>query len=279
MKLVIFPDAALFTCPQKEISAAEPSYRPAFQALPYIALSKMGLRSTIVVCSTSFLLGIYSLLEYTQSSSATGSLFTHWIADSLTLWKSPVTDEHLWTAALYYSILAKGPPIIFYFLAAVVALGAVTILWSLGDGEAGNLMFDGGSICQSILPPAAADSPFQSVLFATTVVLYLYSVIPSPCPLTFLYASYSPPAVIVAKFSTLPTHQLKDPFPGSLRSATLGLASNHLMCSVALTGVLILQAGRFWAERSDDADVAELRREAALLKGRQSRAKTPDAKS
>ncbi|KAJ7470683.1 Shr3 amino acid permease chaperone [Mycena latifolia] len=186
----------------------------------------MGIRSTVVVCVTSFLLG---------------SLFTHWIADSLTLWKSPVTDEHLWTAALYYSILTKGPPIIFYFPRRRGRSRR------LGDGEAGNLMFDGGSI----------------FLFATTVVLYLYSVIP----------------IILAKFSTLPTHQLKDPFPGSLRSATLDLASNHLMCSVALTGVLVLQAGRFWAERSDHADKAELRREAALLKGRQSRAKTPDAKS
>ncbi|KAJ7905409.1 Shr3 amino acid permease chaperone [Mycena olivaceomarginata] len=193
----------------------------------------MGIRATVVVCVTSFLLG---------------TLFTHWIADSLTLWKPPVTDERLWTAALYYSILAKGPAPIFYFLAGVVALGGISILWSLGDGEAGNLMFDGGSV----------------FLFGTTVVLYLYSVIP----------------IIVAKFSTLPAHRLKDPFPDSLRSATLGLASNHLMCSVALTGVLVLQAGRWWAEQSDDeADVAELRREAALLKGRQSRAKTPDVKS
>jgi len=192
----------------------------------------MGLRSTVVVCVTSFLLG---------------SLFTHWIADSLTLWKAPVTDERLWTAALYYSILAKGPPMIFYFLASVVALGGITILWSLNDREAGNLMFDGGSI----------------FLFGTTVVLYLYSVIP----------------IILAKFSTLPAHQLKDPFPDALRSATLDLASNHLMCSVALTGVLVLQAGRFWAERSDDEEIAELRREAALLKGRQSRAKTPDVKT
>jgi hypothetical protein len=77
-----------------------------------------------------------------------GALFTHWIADSLTLWKSPVTDEHLWTAASYYSILAKGPVEILYFLSAVVVLGATTILWSLGDGQAGNLMFDGGSICE-----------------------------------------------------------------------------------------------------------------------------------
>lgn len=79
-----------------------------------------------------------------------GTLFTHWIADSLTLWKSPVTDTHLWTAASYYSILAAGPSVAFYFLGAVVVFGAATILWSLRDGEAGNLMFDGGSICQSM---------------------------------------------------------------------------------------------------------------------------------
>lgn len=109
----------------------------------------MGLRSSVVVCVTSFLLGQFHLslhiLIVTQSFQ--GALFTHWIADSLTLWKSPVTDEHLWTAASYYSILAKGPPEILYFLSAVVLLGGITILWSLRDGEAGNIMFDGGSIC------------------------------------------------------------------------------------------------------------------------------------
>lgn len=45
-----------------------------------------------------------------------------------------------------------------------------------------------------------------------------------------------------------------DAFPRSLRSPTLDLASNHLVCSVALTGVLILQAGRWWAELSDGDD-------------------------
>lgn len=49
-------------------------------------------------------------------------------------------------------------------------------------------------------------------------------------------------------------HSAKDAFPRSLRSPTLDLASNHLVCSVALTGVLILQAGRWWAELSDGDD-------------------------
>lgn len=109
----------------------------------------MGVRSGVVVCVTSFLLGqsLHTTRIHDTQLKA-GSLFTHWIADSLTLWKSPVTDEHLWTAASYYSILAKGPPETLYFLAAVVFIGGITILWSLRDGEAGNIMFDGGSICK-----------------------------------------------------------------------------------------------------------------------------------
>lgn len=191
----------------------------------------MGLRTAVVVCVTSFLLG---------------ALFTHWIADSLTLWKSPVTDEHLWIAASYYSILAKGPIEILYFLAAVVILGATTILWSLNDLRAGNIMFDGGSI----------------FLFGMTIIMYLNAVLPN----------------IFSLFSTLPIHQLKDPIPRTLRVATLELASNNLICSVALTGVLALQAGRFWAESADDDedDFVMGEQEDVPAKGRKSRAKTPD---
>ena len=39
---------------------------------------------------------------------------------------------------------------------------------------------------------------------------------------------------------------------------TLELASSHLACSVALTGVLALQAARWWAELSDDDDAEEV---------------------
>ena len=81
---------------------------------------------------------------------STGVLFTHWIADSLTLWKTPVTDAHLWVAARYYNVLTKGVPWVGYIVATTAALGAVTIFWSLCDGEAGNLMFDGASICASL---------------------------------------------------------------------------------------------------------------------------------
>ncbi|KAI0059086.1 hypothetical protein BV25DRAFT_1770898, partial [Artomyces pyxidatus] len=165
----------------------------------------MALRVVVIICSTSFLLGL---------------LFTHWIADSLTLWKTPVTDEHLWVSASYYNTLTKGPQYYGWFVGSVVVLGASTIFWSLRDGEAGNLMFDGGSI----------------FLYGAAVAMYLYSVIPS----------------LFSNFASLPPHTLADAFPAHLKTPTLELASSHLVCSVALTGVLALQAGRWWAERADD---------------------------
>jgi hypothetical protein len=54
-----------------------------------------------------------------------------------------------------------------------------------------------------------------------------------------------------------------------LRAATLEMASNHLICSVALTGVLVLQAARYWAESADDDGIEE------LADGTKSRARTP----
>ena len=93
----------------------------------------MAVRVAVFLCSTSFLLGI---------------LFTHWIADSLTLWKrSPATDDRLWTAAAYYRILINGDRSFAYVVLAAAGLGAVSILLSLLDGQAENIMFDGASSC------------------------------------------------------------------------------------------------------------------------------------
>jgi len=165
----------------------------------------MAIRASITISATSILLGL---------------LFTHWIADSLTLWRAPVTDAHLWVAARYYHVLTKGAPGVGYVVAATAMLGAATILWSLLDGEAGNLMFDGGSI----------------FLYGTAIAIYVKSVLPS----------------IFTNFVVLPPDPPGAKFPPDLRAPTLGLASSHLICSVALTGVLALQTGRWWAERADD---------------------------
>lgn len=171
----------------------------------------MGLRATVVVCTTSFLLGC---------------LFTHWIADALTLWKPPAADADLWTAARYYDILETMPRWAQGILGAVVSAAGATVVWSFGDAQADNIMFDGGSIC----------------LFGATLAMYVYNVLPN----------------IIKNFDSLPPHEPDAVVPQSIRTAVLDLASNHLMCSVALTGVLALQAGRQWVERSARQDAEEV---------------------
>ena len=114
-----------------------------------------------------------------------GILFVHWTADGLTLWKSSITNENIWTAATYYSLFSRAPSEMGYALAAVVTLGAAFILWSFGDGAAGNLMFDGASICAFFLLiftihllNLLAFISFMPVLYGTAISVYLYKIIP-----------------------------------------------------------------------------------------------------
>jgi hypothetical protein len=84
----------------------------------------------------------------------------HWTADAQTLWKAPsgpavspadqLASAHLAyaSAGAYYVVLAKMPGWLSGAFAAVVTLGGTTLLWSLGDGRAGNIMFDGASVCE-----------------------------------------------------------------------------------------------------------------------------------
>jgi hypothetical protein len=164
-------------------------------------------------------------------------------------------------------VLTKGAPGIGYVVAATAILGAATILWSLRDGEAGNLMFDGGSICKfslcfiilfyfslavRVILLRLATS--RLVLYGTAIAIYVKSVLPS------MFVSLGPLGRrdslqligIFTNFVALPPDLPGAKFPPDLRAPTLGLASSHLICSVALTGVLALQTGRWWAERADD---------------------------
>ena len=74
-------------------------------------------------------------------------MLTHWMADALTLWKVPLTDAHLFTAASYYALLSTMPPTMRWVLVAVVLSGTIALFMSFSDQRAGNLMFDGASIC------------------------------------------------------------------------------------------------------------------------------------
>ncbi|KAG9122513.1 hypothetical protein FRC07_001072 [Ceratobasidium sp. 392] len=162
-------------------------------------------------------MGVRAALAVCGTSFLLGTLSTHWIADWGTLWQPPLTDAHLRTSASYYHILSSMADILKAVPVAVSGLGGIALLWSFRDGRAGNLMFDGASI----------------FLYACAIFVYIYSVIPSLIQLS----EPLPPTTAV--------------FPKIAKDSTLALASSHLVCSVALTGVLILQAARYWVESPD----------------------------
>jgi hypothetical protein len=77
-------------------------------------------------------------------------MLTHWMADALTLWKVPLTDAHLFTAASYYALLSTMPQLMIWVLVAVVLFGTIALFMSFSDQRAGNVMFDGASICKCL---------------------------------------------------------------------------------------------------------------------------------
>jgi len=168
---------------------------------------RMAIRASIIVATTSFIIG---------------TLATHFVADSLTLWQSPVTDERLFVAAQYYVLLSQTPIEIFYVIGFITALGTLMIAWSLFDGGAGNLMFDGGSL----------------FLYISAISVYIYQVIPT------LMDNFPQAPIQVTLNAT-------KEFPTYLKKPTMDLASSHLVCSVIMTGVLFLQAGKWWADGED----------------------------
>jgi hypothetical protein len=74
------------------------------------------------------------------------------------------------------------------------------------------------------------------VLYVSAAVVYVYSAVPK-----------------LSRFTNLTPFAANLPrFPASLRQPTVELASSHLICAVALTGVLILQAAKYWSEGEED---------------------------
>lgn len=179
-----------------------------------------------------------------------------------------MTNEHIWISASYYSLFARSTSELGYALAAVVTLGAATILWSLGDGAAGNLMFDGASICASCpfyrhswAEPCSCNSPVrhrccripvQNLAQSVSCLSFAYCLSSHTCYPSTLHAAYD------ETFSSLePGANHTGPAPALIRAEVLNLASANLVCSVALTGVMALQAARWWADHSEPEDEVE----------------------
>ncbi|KAI5455009.1 hypothetical protein NCC49_002284 [Naganishia albida] len=190
-----------------------------------------------------------------------GSTFVHWIADHNTVWRNPTTDEAARTAITYYEILAgssssaaRGDSAVLENLWLVIGLVAIMLCGSravsamLGlredDNESnGGYLFDGAC----------------TVLLLRVVFVQWSEVYPS---INSLLGSTSKVTNAGPDFETA-------------AQTVRGLASRNLSISVALTGVILLQAGRYYSERSYEK--SRLSDERADAVARQAQAATQDS--
>ncbi|WVW79678.1 hypothetical protein I302_101647 [Kwoniella bestiolae CBS 10118] len=137
-----------------------------------------------------------------------GTTFTHWIADHNVLWRSPVTPDALNTSINYYSFLSNAPNGMGW---VYIAVGLVALI-SAGGRAVKGYQGQGGE-----------------VLFDGGSIADVYptiKLIPSPLP------------------SPLIEHKL---YP-ELVTAVRDLATNNIMTAVMLTGIMLLQAGRYYSK-------------------------------
>ncbi|WWC59909.1 uncharacterized protein I303_102471 [Kwoniella dejecticola CBS 10117] len=144
-----------------------------------------------------------------------GTTFTHWIADHNVLWRSPVTPDALVTSIKYYSYLSNAPNGMGW---VYIAVGLVALLSASGRAVKG-YRGQGGE-----------------VLFDGGSIVDVYPTIksiPSPLPTSILDAKSYPDLV----------------------TAVRDLATNNIMTAVMLTGIMLLQAGRYYSKRATMGDL------------------------
>ncbi|WVQ83507.1 hypothetical protein IAT38_005648 [Cryptococcus sp. DSM 104549] len=172
-----------------------------------------------------------------------GTTFCHWIADHNVLWKNPVTADAITDSIKYYSLLAGAPvgmgwAYTFVGLVLLLSVGGRSVKGYSRPG--GEVLFDGGSI---VLIAALMWTQYQEI-YSSGIAM-----IPSP----------------------LPAKLLDHPLYPTLNTVVRDLATNNIMTSVMLTGLVLLQAGRYYAKRPSSAPPAVV--------GGDSTSSTPSASS
>lgn len=174
----------------------------------------MGWQTLLVTCCTCFL---------------AGSTFHHWVVDHNTFWTNPATEEAISRALKYYTLLGsvRYTPLPYIWL-AVAGVALVTMAWRAGKGllNSQGERFGGGH------------------LFDAGCCLLLGQVMVSQASEAF------PALVSIADHPVGPKVSSSDKDYLGLESSVRGLAGVNLTISVLLTGVICLQAGRFYAERA-----------------------------
>ncbi|KAK6354843.1 hypothetical protein TWF696_003975 [Orbilia brochopaga] len=167
------------------------------------------------------MLGASSFATYLivcPTSFLLGVLFTNWSYDFPLLWTSnPLTPAMISAIEHHYIMLYDSPPLIGRVLHAVILMALVAFIIKLYKPSESNALFDGASL----------------VLFMVAVIVYGSNTIKG--------------------MQIIKTGDYGDEIP-QIQSLQVVAASNTIMALV-LIGVLLLQAGQWYAEKKEKEEL------------------------
>ncbi|KAF2141680.1 uncharacterized protein K452DRAFT_326769 [Aplosporella prunicola CBS 121167] len=172
-----------------------------------------------------------------------GILFSSFPYDYNVLWHAPQPPD---TREMYFKLLENhlrflhaSPPIISRILHIVIGTGLLGFVSKLYKPSEANMLFDGASL----------------VLYMCGVIVYITNIVKGLRVVTA--GIYGQSDIIEGEAKE--AGAIEEEYIGREDSLRVLAASNTILALV-LVGVLVLQAGQWYAQRKEDAEIAEMDR-------------------
>jgi ER membrane protein SH3 len=195
----------------------------------------------------------YLILLLIFSSTATsfflGILFSLFPYDYPVLWSSfPTPDPHWLTLETHLRLLHASPPLIPRILHIIIFLGLMGLIIKLYKPSESNMLFDGGSL----------------VLYMAGIIVYVANIVKGLRIVTV--GKYGEGLDEVVQNLDRNDEVNMGAFDRETGTSVLGrddnlkvLAASNTILALVLVGVLVLQAGQWYAERADEKEKRKFR--------------------
>jgi hypothetical protein len=188
------------------------------------------------------LLQAHELIQSTATCFFLGILFSNFPYDYNVLWATPPDREPYYQILeAHLSFLYASPPIISRILHIAIFVGILGFLMKLYKPSEANMLFDGAAL----------------VLYMSAITVYLTNVVKGLRVVSAgLYG-----AVELVEGETLASAVGEEPGEYISREDTLRVfAASNTILALVMVGVLVLQAGQWYAQRKEDAEIEEMNR-------------------
>ncbi|KAK4128833.1 Shr3 amino acid permease chaperone [Parathielavia appendiculata] len=186
-----------------------------------------------------------------------GMLFASFPYDFPLLWTSdPIPPSYLDHLETHLRFMHQSPPLIARMLHIIAFVGFLGFFIKLFRPSEANVLFDGGSL----------------ILYVIGAGVYLSNIVKG-------MRAVSQPGGLAAAAAVSGAGDRTERFEGTVHSGPLTgevvlgredslrvLSASHVILALVLVGVLVLQAGQWYAERKEADDYAKAEREAAERK-------------